>query len=284
MSQIKDKNINCSQARETFPDYLTGDIETGAVERVRSHVASCTDCRRELEELTSTWTQLGVLPEEQPGPNLRKNFYTMLESYKEGLERENIWQRIANRIFGTPGQPRRPAFQLAFSLIFLIISFGAGYYISSPSPSKAPGSEQVKEVNRLHAQVQQMRQQLVLAMLDQSSPSQRLKAISWSSTVENPGEETLTALLDTLNNDPNVNVRVSAAEALYLFADHPLVKQGIVESLPKQTSPLVQMALIDLMVQLREKKAAEALKLLIRNNKLNPLVKQRAKLAMDQII
>ncbi len=281
MSHINENN--CSQVKNQFPDYLTGDLEPGAVKSIRGHVSQCASCREELEELTSTWTQLGVLPEEQPGPNLRKNFYTMLESYKEGLERESVFRRFFNGIFGGFSRPRKPVYQLAFTMIFLIAGFLGGYYFSSSSPA-GPDPRVATEVTQLRGKMQHMRQQLVLALLDQSSPSRRLKGISWSSTIENPGEKTLKALLNTLDNDTNVNVRVSAVEALYLFSDHPLVKKGIIDSLPGQTSPTVQVALIDLMVELREKRAAEALKRLIQNDKLTPEVKKRAKQVIDQMI
>ncbi len=273
--------MNCSKVKIKFPDYLTGDLDSEAVEILQDHVAGSASCRRELEELTSTWTQLGVLPEEQPGPNVRKNFYTMLESYKEELEKEksfifnfrNIWEKL---------RPARPVYQLAFTIVFLVMGFTVGYFFSFSSGTL--DSQYTAEVTHLRGQVQQMRQNLALAMLDQSSPSQRLKGLSWSSTVETPDEKLLEALLETLNHDPNVNVRLSAVDALYLFSHHPMVKKGIVESLPRQTSPLVQVALIDLMVDMREKQAADALKRLIQDNKLNPEVKQRAKLCIQQLI
>ena len=77
--------MNCRQIQTKFPDFLTGDLDLKTVEAIHNHVALCTSCCQELEDLTTTWTKLSVLPEEQPGPNLRKNFYTLLESYLEGL-------------------------------------------------------------------------------------------------------------------------------------------------------------------------------------------------------
>lgn len=278
-------NLDCTGAKHIFPDYLTGELEPETVKSIQNHVAACDACRRELEELTTTWTQLGVLPEEQPGPNLRKNFYTMLESYKEGLNRESFFKRFVNT-FGTWfAQPRRVAYQTAFTVVLLVTGFITGFYFSSGSHGPVPAvPNYAEEITRLTGQVDQMRGQLVLALLNQSSPGERLKGISWTSTMENPDEKTLDALLQTLNNDPDVNVRLSAVDALYLFSHQPRVREGIIDSLPRQSSPSVQVALIDLMVQMREKQAADALKRLILKNKLNPDVKQRAKLVMEQMI
>jgi len=268
----------CNQIKDKFPDYLTGELPPDAVNLLRGHAATCTSCQLEQEELTGIWAQLGLMPEEVPGPNLRKNFYTMLESYCEEQKKESSLHRFMKSLTGFRFQSFQPAYRLAATVVILILGFAAGYYFNKSAAISHPQS--TVEMAQLQNQVQEMRQDLVLAMLDQSSASQRLKAISWSATIQNPADKTLDALLYTLNNDPNMNVRLSAVEALYLFAENPRVKQGIIDSLSHQTSPLVQMALIDLMVEMREKRAAYALKQLIENKNLNPQVKQRAKLAV----
>ena len=275
-------NTECKNIKNIFPDYLTGELGPERVKSIQEHVSTCDTCRLELEELTTTWTQLGVLPEEQPGPNLRKNFYTMLESYKEGLNRESLLNRFVNFFKTWFVQPQRAVYQLAFTVIILITGFAAGFIISSGSSNAV--HEYKEEMAQLSSLVEKMRGQLVLALLNQSSPGERLKGISWTSTMKNPDEKTIDVLLQTLNNDPDVNVRLSVVDALYLFSLQPKVKEGIIESLPRQSSPLVQVALIDLMMQMREKQAADALKLLIQKNKLNPDVKERAKAVMEQMI
>jgi hypothetical protein len=273
--------MNCRHIQTKFPDFLTGDLDSTTIESIQNHVAVCPSCRQELEDLTTTWTKLGVLPEELPSPNLRKNFYTMLESFQEGLSRKKQGHPMFNLIKKFFVWPGRPIYQFSLTIIFLVIGFTTGYFLTS---SPTPQYQTTNEITQLRNQVQQMRQQLVISLLNQQSPSQRLKGITWSSTVENPDKKTLEALLHTLNYDPNINVRLSAVDALYLFSYHPMIKKGLIESLSRQTSSLVQMALIDLMVEMREKRAVNALKQLIQNNKLNPKVKERAKICIEQLI
>jgi HEAT repeat protein len=102
--------------------------------------------------------------------------------------------------------------------------------------------------------------------------------------VDRPTARTLEALIRTLNEDPNVNVRLAAVDALFLFRGNPAVKESLVLSLSRQESPLVQVALIDLLVEIRERRAVEALKSLIGTAKLNPEVKHHAELGLKQII
>ncbi|MGD2084982.1 MAG: HEAT repeat domain-containing protein [Candidatus Aminicenantes bacterium] len=270
------KNKNCQDYQGQFPDYLTGDLNAKAVESIQNHVTTCPDCRSELEELTSTWTQLGILPEEQPGANLRMNFYTMLESFQEGLESspsKKFFNFLKIKNIGEKLWPRRPVFQLAAVIVFLIMGLTIGYFMQLHDQNS-------REIARLRQENRLFRQQLTVSLLNQSSPSQRLKGLMWSRQLENPADETLETLLHTLNYDPNVNVRLTAVDALYLFSDHPKVKQGLMQSLQKQTSPMVQIALIDLLVEMREKKAIKSLKQLLERNKLNPEVKERAQLSL----
>jgi HEAT repeat protein len=121
-------------------------------------------------------------------------------------------------------------------------------------------------------------------LLQQASSSERLRGVGYMEKVRAPGRRTIDALLQTLDSDPSVNVRLAAADALYLFAGRPGVKEGVILSLAQQVSPSVQVALIDLLVDMREKRAVEALKILAGNDKLNPDVRRKAELGVRQLI
>jgi hypothetical protein len=72
-------------------------------------------------------------------------------------------------------------------------------------------------------------------------------------------------------------------DALYLFHENPTVKEGLIQSLSSQTSPLIQVSLIDLMVNMRERRSIESLKQLIQDEKLNPDVKNHAERGIQQL-
>ncbi len=271
--------MNGHPTRETFAEYLLGDLNPSALADVRAHLSSCPGCREELESLSAVWAKLGVMPREQPGPDLRRRFYDMLEAYKEGMEKEaggvNIGQALSRWVERI--MPRRPVAQLALSLILVAAGAGTGLLMSRRRPAFE------NEMASLRAEVMDMRQTVALSMLKQASPSERLMGVSWSAQLKQPDQRILQALLETLDDDPNINVRLAAVDALYLFYDHPRVKAGLPASLSRQTSPLVQLALIDLLVEIRERHAAEALRSLIQDEKLNPEVKKRAELGLARL-
>ncbi|MBE3129349.1 MAG: HEAT repeat domain-containing protein [Acidobacteria bacterium] len=274
--------MNCEKTQEKFADYLTEDLEEGSRGEVQEHILSCAACREDLENLTVVWAKLGVLPEEQPGGGLRHRFYTMLEEYKDGLEAKGKTARPSGRAGRLAGWRewftfRRPAFAASFSAFLLFVGLGAGWLLNSGRA----GGERLTTLSR---EVQDMRQQVALSLLGKSSATERIQGIGYSAAVENPNDTTLAALTDALDNDPNPNVRLAAVDALYLFRNKPGVRESLVRSLAIQTYPLVQVALIDFLVEVREARAAEALKVLIERNELTPEVKKRAEQGLKQIV
>lgn len=271
--------MNCQKAKEKFADFLTGDLDEKSHQEIRSHLASCPACRLELESLSAIWTKLGVLPAEQPTPGLRQRFYGMLEAYKDGMEKEkprrNFFEAFTE--WTARFMPRRPVYQFAFSFLLLVVGLTAGFFAGGVR------FESGEEIASLRQEVSEMRQMAAVSLLNQPSASERLRGVNFTSRLEQPTEGTLLALLDTLNNDPNISVRLAAVDALYLFYDHPQVKEGLVNSLETQTSPLVQISLIDLLVEIRERRAAEALRLLIQDERLNPEVKKRAEQGLARL-
>jgi hypothetical protein len=271
--------MNCEKTQEKFADYLTGDLDEGGRTDVQEHILACASCREDLENLTVVWAKLGVLPEEQPGGGLRHRFYAMLEEYKDGLEAR---EKTAPRGGSAAGWRdwftiRHPAFAASFSAFLLFVGIGAGWLLNGGRA----GEERLATLSR---EVQDMRQQVGLSLLSQPSASDRIQGIGYSAAVDNPNDKTLVALFDALDSDPNPNVRLAAVDALYLFRDKPGVRESLVKSLAIQNYPLVQVALIDFLVEVREARAAEALKSLIEKNELTPEVKKRAEQGLKQIV
>jgi hypothetical protein len=276
--------MNCEKTQGMFADYLTGDLDAGGRRRVQAHIAGCAACRADLENLTMIWAKLGVLPEEQPGPGLRHRFYGMLEDYKNSLPAAERQAARPERS-GSPGGGwrewftfRRPAFAAAFSVFLVLAGLAAGWFIAG---GRGRGSARLA---LLSSEVQDMRQEVALSLLDRPSAADRIMGIGYSAAVDEPKDRTLEALFEALDRDPNPNVRLAAVEALYLFRNSPGVRENLVRSLAVQTYPLVQIALIDFLVDVREERAAEALKGLIEAGELTPEVQQRAEQGLQQIV
>jgi hypothetical protein len=119
--------------------------------------------------------------------------------------------------------------------------------------------------------------------MQQQSASERLKGVNWSYQVQQPDNQVLSALLDTLMHDSNVNVRLATIDALRRFGDQPTVRRGVIEAMPREESPMVQVALIDLAVDLHEKESIGTLRQLAEDKKFDPSVRDRAERGLAEL-
>jgi hypothetical protein len=266
--------MRCEHIKEKFPDFLVGELDQTSMDEIQAHMAECSSCREEMENLSALWTKLGVLPEERPSNGLRQRFYGMLEEYKEEMNQERPVQHLHkffSSLFGH-GWSRSPALQFGFSFLLLFFGLAIGYFIRTGSQSA-----------ELRREVQGMRQMLAVSLLEQRSSIQRLRGINLSYDLKEPNPQTIDALLNTLDSDPSINVRLAAVDALYLFYDFPSVKESVIRSLSHQISPLVQVALVDLLVTMQERQALESFKKLIQVNDLDPGVKQKLEHGIQEL-
>ena len=272
--------MNCDQVKELLADYLTEGLDETAKHEVHSHMAACAACKEEVERLEETWTRMELLSGEQPDISLRARFYTMLEAYMQGRG-ETRPASVRAKAGDWIGMlwPNRPVLQIAFSVLFLVLGVGIGRFSNTTTASRTGDGE----VAKLREEVHNMVQLVTISLLQQQSASERLRGLSWSQRVSQPDPEVLSALLQVLNYDSNVDVRLAAVDALSQFSGQQHVRQGLIQALTRQSSPLVQIALIDLLVSLHERNSVDMLKHLVKEQNLNESVKQRAEWGLKQL-
>jgi HEAT repeat protein len=139
------------------------------------------------------------------------------------------------------------------------------------------------EMAQLRVQVENLHQMVAISMLQQQSPSARMRGVTYTEKITQPDPQVLDALLQAVNHDANVNVRLSAVDALQKFATGPEVALAMVNSIPEQESPLVQIALIDMLVQLDARGAAPGLARISKDMKMDEMVRQRAAWALHKM-
>jgi len=267
--------MNCEQVKGEFPDYLAKSLRQEVDVVIESHLAICGACRQELETLESVWSRLGVLEDAQPSPQVRARFYAMLEEHQ--LELPSQPRRRVTFLDWVEGWwPARPMWQFALGLLLLTVGVALGRWsIEKP--------RQDGELARLHDEVGGLRELLTLSLLQQQSASERLRGVSWSSQVQQPEEPVLSALLQTLNSDPNVNVRLAALEALQRVSNLHGVREGLLQALEKQKSPLVQITLIDWLVESNEQRAVDLLTRISQQPQFQSKVRERARWGLRQL-
>lgn len=255
--------MQCEEVREQFADYVINGLPVAICQEVALHLGSCAACRAELDELKSLWARVGNLPAIEPATDLRARFDLMMEAHREG-----------GRLPQAPW--RRPVLELVCAAALLILGVAVGSRMHVPAPANP-------ELTELKAELSQTRQMVALSLMQQQSATDRLKGVSWSYRLQQPGADVLQALLDTLMHDPNVNVRLATVDALRQFGNEPVVRRGLVDAMSRQESPMVQIALIDLAVDLSEKESVTALRGLTRDQNVDPAVRDRAEKGLEEL-
>jgi hypothetical protein len=261
--------MTCDQVKEHIADYLAGALSRTEAEELDEHFARCAACKQETAALSETWEMLGLLEQEQPGAEMRPRFYQSLEAYRQGLES------------AAPARARRRFFDWgwqgwAWSAALLVAGLGAGQWLGQRDRARA-------DLAGLQDEVHHMRQLVTLSLLEQQSASERLRGVDYSNRVDQSDTQVLAALLHAVNQDSSVNVRLAAVDALRKFAGSPSVKGKLDQSLVKQDSPLVQLALIDFLVDTRDKTAVPSLAALERSPTADKNVKEKAVWGLSQL-
>lgn len=225
----------------------------------------------EIEEISSLSDQVAKLAFPEPSAALDKRFYTMLAEEQQAQHRGSSW----NRFFMWPQFIPK----LGFASLMLAAGIAVGYLLRSPG-----GSSQNDQIHLLSQQVSDLQEMMMLSLLEKGSATERLKAVGLTQEMDDASKKVTNALIKTLNEDDNVNVRLAALEALKPYTGDGNVRQALIRSISRQESPLVQMSLAELMVALQEKSAVTELEKIVKSEKTPSEVKRKIQESMNILI
>ena len=254
---------------ELIPDYLDGLLDVGTVKAVDRHLKDCPLCREELRETEILLRAMedGELP---PPPTLRSHFLSALEREKEALG-TGVGLPI-------PSKGRGTAFQLLKVAAGLALLLGAFYMGILAQNQKVE-----RELALLREESLQMKQTAMLSLMENRSASKRIQGVGFVENFEWLDPEIIKALGDRLLHDENDNVRLTAFEALAKFKDSKAVKQLMIEALESERNPSIQIAIIQVLVEVQEKKAAAPMKRLLEQEGTQPFIKEQIKAVLPSL-
>jgi hypothetical protein len=222
-----------------------------------------------LQSLESLDEQISKAEVPVPSMQLNDKFYSMLADEKKRSVRKFSFQ-IPEWSYLMP--------RLAVLATTLVIGFAAGYVMSRTT--KQGGGE----VAQLTQQVGELKEMMMLSLLEKESASERLRAVSLTNDMEKASDKVTQALLETLNHDPNENVRLAALEALTPYVRESAIRMELIRAIANQDSPVVQVSLAELMVAIQEKKSVAELQKLLDSDRTPADVKKAIKKSIDVLI
>ncbi|MCW9708347.1 HEAT repeat domain-containing protein [Fodinibius salsisoli] len=249
---------------ELVTAYLDGSIKPDQQAQLNDLIDDGEIDALQLREMQNLYTELGQLPAEEPSAQMRDNFYGMLQEEKAKQPASKAsWLTWINQLL-TSRRVQQAGIAVGVFLIGLV--FGNLF---------TPLQDYRQQMDQLSTEVSQMREVMMMSLLEARSPSDRLKAVNISSDLSSTDDRVIYALLKTLNNDPNVNVRLASIESLLRHAENPKARQGLVEAISRQQSPQIQVALADAMLALQETKSVDELRRLLQQQELDSTVRDK---------
>ncbi len=282
--------MNCERVRERMMEWLDGRIDPATATELKAHVDQCPACQRELAQMRQMVTLLEVPAPVRPSPALRRGVLAAIEAEKSDAHRApsaggarppsalvrhhwfgSLWGGFAATLGGCA---------------LLALGFFAGRHTggSNPSPAaSAPATQQ--DIAALKTQMDTVGQlvNFTLQRQQNASTNQRLDGVLSTAALRKPDRSAIDGLIGTVALDPSANVRLSAVQALYGHADQEVVRTAIEISLPREQSPLVQLAMIDFLTAAKDHDARPVLEKISATETADPNVREAASRAMIQL-
>jgi hypothetical protein len=236
-------------------DFIDGRLTESERKEVKELLSTDTNVRVLYEQLKQVTTAMDRSADIDPSARLSRGFQQMLKEEEAQLKAPKQKQ-----VFFTPA-----VFRAAAAILLVAAGVAIGYSIN-----------QYNVQQRKIAELELFKEQMLSMMGDQNSASQRMKGVNVALTYEHADNEMVDALVKTLNEDKNSNVRLAALEALSKFHQEPAVRSALIASMAKQTDPIVQIALIQLMVKMKEKGVLKDLHKIIEDENAITPVKDEA--------
>ena len=256
--------------KDLLPGYLDGELDAAQGELVEEHLQVCTNCEQELLDLKILLEAFKEEKEIEPSVSVRVNFNRMLEEEKSKISEETKVIPIAKE---KKSYTLRSFLKIAAVVSLLLCSYLLGKF----------HQEEKSENLKTESSPLENRQNEMFALLENTSASKRIQGVNYFEDLEDPDEEIIQALKERMFNDENKNVRLTAVEALGKFTSSETVKNGLIMALEKEKDPVIQIAIIQILVKIQEKKAVEPMKQLLEKEATEPFVKEQIKALLPSI-
>ena len=248
--------MRCEEIKLNLPEYIDQKMDGRIAEAIGHHLESCKECSDLCTELKMFLDFTDNLDDIEPPPGMKAEFLKMMEM--EMPQKPKVVKMVPSWL------------KIASIIIFALLTYTTGYYL---------GSERVNEkIRTLEVALDQTKQQVSLASLQDFTGPQKIDAVYNISQSGQTCDALIDALVNTMNTDKNVNVRLAAINALTgMIGKNQRVKNELIRSLSVQVNPLLQISLIQVLTESGVKEAKDEIESMSRNEKTDENVKAFAK-------
>jgi hypothetical protein len=262
------------QTMSLITDYIDGTLTPEREKEFQQYVKEGHIEMEEVNAILNMQSMMESAESPEPSDNMRVNFYQMLSEAKKkevSIQGQEGFFELLNRLLFGSNMGK-----LAFGVVVLIVGVLAGNGFGS--------NKYEQQLTSLNTQMSDMQEVLMVSMLKETSVSDRLMGIQMSNELVSSNKTVTDALFVTLNNDESTNVRIAALNTLSVYVNDPVIREGLINSILKQDSPLLQMALAELMVDLQEKKSIKLFEQIVGDDNTPIEIKSNLQESIEKIM
>lgn len=238
-------------------DYIDGRLADADQKILEQELATNPASRQLYNEMKEVMSVMDHAEKAEPSIKMKTSFEAKLQ--------HEIRNEKAKVIRFTPAL----LYRIAASIGLLAIGVSVGLWISKYN-------DQQEELARLKEEMRQTKLMMMAQLTNEQSASQRVLGATVALKIENVDTEIVNALVNAMNEDPNTNVRLAALDALGKFHRQPMVKKALIAALSTQKDPVVQIALIRMLVDMNEKSTLKELERITTDEEMLKEVKDEA--------
>lgn len=250
--------MNREKIRQLLLRYNAGEAKADEIKELETLIIDGHVNLEEIQDFERLERNILAMEAPEPTASLDSRFHQMLRDEKKSAAPR--WKASFNWSDLVP--------RLAFAATTLMVGLAVGYLLRSPAKKE-------RQIEALSHEIGELKEMMMLSMLEKESATDRLKAVNLTQGMDQASIKVTNALLKTLNNDDNVNVRLAALDALRPFIRDSQVREALIRSIANQKSPLVQVALAELMAALQEKAAIEELQKILKDSETPSDIKKK---------
>ncbi len=238
-------------------DYIDGNLTDAERVNLEAELARNGDANQLYEQLKLVMNAMDKSASLEPSLQLRPSFEKVL--------REEMQSKPGGRqVFLLP-----TIFRAAAAVALVLSGIAIGFWINEKNQQK-------EEMLALRREVEATKHVMQSMLENTRSASQRLQGVNVALQMETADDEVVKVLVKVMNEDASSNVRLAALDALSKFQTIPEVRAALIQSLSTQKDPIVQIALIQLLVRMKEKEVVKDLERMVDDEQNIKAVKDEA--------
>lgn len=258
---------NCEKLKLRIPDFLDGTMTEEEKKIYEEEIKSCPEVTEEISSFLKLESEIDSIEDQETPFSMDAKFLRMLEEEENKLTKKPQGQNTVQKFW-----------YVAASISLLLIGFLSGRLTDTNTQNES------EHIMSLKNDVKVMKELVMLSMIENQSASERIRAVSYAEEMVQPNQEIIESLIKTLKTDESPNVRLASAEALKKFSSNKVVRAELVKAMETQDDPILQIALINLMVEIEEKSAVKQLRKWSESVEINEVVRKQADLGLQILI